>query len=535
MRTRSRTLKLVCLAAAVSLVAAACGDDDEDTASTTPAAAETTEGGGAETTEGGTETTEGGTDTTEGGTDTTESGGSATTTGGSGSGSGGGDCASGPDDALDEENGVGAGWLAWALTCAEESPMKAEGEPIVIGLQNPEGDPAGTFPEYTIAAEAAVDYINNELGGIGADYEAGTPGRPIELKVCKMAITPADSQRCANELASEKPFAVFSTLNFFGNHFEVLTGAGIPVFVGTPISPADFTTPGVYAIGGGGGCLGVHTGLVEFVTKDLGKKKIAVPWADTPPGVFCYHDLEKKPLNVLNGSTPGDAENAGSIPDLTHIGVPIKPGSADVTPQATEVLGFEPDAIIFSAQGADCWTLVSALSRLGWDPKTTPLVMTGACQDTERAKEAGDAAIGTYFIGATPIQDPSVLEGQLQREAQIYQDKMDEYGGGEVKTKGFATQGFLGTMLIWQMANEASPNDPDGLTGENLAEAIAATSNHHAFAGTPQNCAEAVEPYVAVCNATVTATQWDGETYQVIRQNYSGVYLLEGTELDFGN
>ena len=216
--------------------------------------------------------------------------------------------------------------------------MKATGDPIVIGIQNPEGDPAGTFPEYTLAAEAAVKYINEELGGIGADYKAGKPGRPIKLEVCKMAITPADSQKCANELAGKKPFAVISSLNFFGNHFAIYKAANIPVLVGTPITALDFTSPGVYAIGGGGGCLGVHTGLIKFLTKELGKKKIAIPWADTPPGVFCYHDLEKKPLEVLAGKKLNGSEikaegntAKGSLPDLTHIGVAdqARPGRRD--------------------------------------------------------------------------------------------------------------------------------------------------------------------------------------------------------------
>ena len=76
-----------------------------------------------------------------------------------------------------------------------EAPA-AEGEPIIIGLQNPEGDPNGSFPEYSAAVQAAVDYINTELGGLG--------GRPIELEICKTAISPDDSQRCANELVAEE-------------------------------------------------------------------------------------------------------------------------------------------------------------------------------------------------------------------------------------------------------------------------------------------------------------------------------------------
>ena len=322
-----------------------------------------------------------------------------------------------------------AKWVADAEAAAKAKPLKATGDPVVIGFQNPEGDPAGTFPEYTFAAEAAVKYINEELGGIGADYKAGKPGRPIKLEVCKMAITPADSQKCANELASKKPFAVVSSLNFFGNHFAIYKAANIPVIVGTPITALDFTSPGVYAIGGAGGCLGVHTGLIEFVTKDLGKKKIAVPWADTPPGVFCYHDLEKKPLEVLAGKTLAGAdrkaegnEAKGKIPDLTHIGVAIKPGQADVTPQATQVLDFKPEGIVFSAQGADCWTFANSLAKLGWKAETTPLVLSTACLDLAKMKEIGPTVTkGIYFVGGVGIQVPESLSGQIKEEALTFQ------------------------------------------------------------------------------------------------------------------
>ena len=174
---------------------------------------------------------------------------------------------------------------------------EATGEPIKIGFQNPEGDPNGSFPEYSASARAAADYINTELGGLG--------GRPIELVVCEMAISPDASQRCANELVAEGVELVVSGLSFFGNHISILNGAGVPVIVGTPITVADFTSPDTFAIGAGGGCFGVHTGLVQFVTQDLPGlegievNRVAVPWADTPPGVVCYYDLESKPLDVI--------------------------------------------------------------------------------------------------------------------------------------------------------------------------------------------------------------------------------------------
>ena len=131
------------------------------------------------------------------------------------------------------------------MQCAADKPLKAEGDPIVIGFQNPEGDPNGSFPEASLAAQAAVEYINNELGGLGADIQNGVPGRPIKLEVCKMAISPDDSQRCANELIAKEPALVVSRASTSSATTSRSTQqAKIPVIVGTPITVGDFTSPG---------------------------------------------------------------------------------------------------------------------------------------------------------------------------------------------------------------------------------------------------------------------------------------------------
>ena len=207
---------------------------------------------------------------------------------------------------------------------------------------------------------------------------------------------------------------------------------------------------------------GSHTGLVEFATNQIEDElgievnKVGVPWADTPPGVVCYNDLEAKPLDVLNGSEPGESARAGEKPDLTYVGVPIAPAAPDVTPQATEVLDLEPDVIIYSAQGADCWNFVDALGRLGWTPEDTPLALTGACTDFEAMRAAGPLAEGVYFIGSgnsllTPLeaQEP----GKNLEDATVYQEKGAEYGlSDDDLFKGFATQGFSVMMNMWEMA-----------------------------------------------------------------------------------
>lgn len=528
--SRTRIRRVVVLASGLALVAAACGSS-KSAAPTTTVAAATSTSAATQTTAGATATTAGAAPTTAGATGTT---GAASATTGASTGSAG--CPA-IDSSIDANEGTGAGRFISDLTCAGKKPLKAVGDPIVIGFQNPEGDPNGSFPEFSVAAQAAAKYINEELGGLGADIQNGKPGRPIQLEVCKMVISPDDSQRCANELLTKKPFAVFSSINFFGNQFPIYSAAKTPVIVITPITVGDFTTPGVYSIGGGGGCLGVHTGLVAYATGDLKAKRVAVPWADTPPGVVCYYDLENKPLDVLQGTVKGTSKLAGSIPDLQHMGVSIKPATPDVTQQVTQVLDFKPDAILFSAQGADCWNLVSGLGRLGWTPAKIPLVLSGACIDFDAMKAAGDLAKGIYFVGSSGqvLNDPSTITNVRDKfEAQIYQSKPAQYGmPADQLNKGFATQGFSGLLSLWEMTSQIAVSGGT-LTQDALAKAYATTTNQHIFGSTPLSCSTAPAPYVAVCNASVTASQWDGTKLVTVKDRFSGIDLVAGTDLKPG-
>ncbi len=408
---------------------------------------------------------------------------------------------------------------------------EATGEPIRIGVQNLEGDPNGSFPEYGVAIQAAADYVNAELGGLG--------GRPIEIVLCKTIVSPDDSQRCANELSADGVELAISTINFFGNNFSIYQGSDIPVLVVTPVTIADFTSEGVYAIGAGGGCLGVHTGLVQFATdeimdeEDIDVQRVGVPWADTPPGVVCYNDLEAKPLDVLNGTTPGDSERAGTMPDLTYLGVPVAPATPDATPQATEVLAFDPDVIIFSGQGADCWNLVDALGRVGWTPAETPLVLSGACTDFTAMAAAGDLIDGIYLTGSVgSILAPlDGLEGQHLEDATTYQTKGLEYGMTQDDIfKGFATQGFAAVMNIW----EASLEVDGDVTGQAISEVMAATDGSRpSFGGPPLNCAGAPAPYISVCSSDISIDRWNASTGQLenVVPTLSGLHLVAGTEL----
>ncbi len=66
------------------------------------------------------------------------------------------------------------------------------------------------------------------------------------------------------------------------------------------------------------------------------------------------------------------------------------------------------------------------------------------------------------------------------------------------------------------------------------ARRMPASAGDHLFGSTPLSCSTAPVPYVAVCNSQVSATQWDGEKLVPVRDRFTGLDLVAGTELKPG-
>jgi branched-chain amino acid transport system substrate-binding protein len=422
------------------------------------------------------------------------------------------------------------------LDCAETQPLKAEGEPIKVGLLNHEGDPAGSFPEYSAGVRAAVAFVNEELGGLGGDVSNGTAGRPIELLPCFSTINPTETTSCANQIASEGPFGVFVALNFFGQPiYDVFEAAGTPVYVGSAINVAEFISPHLLSTGPGGGCVGVNTGEVDFAVNNLGARNVVVVWSDTPPGVVCYNDTQKKALDVLAGEITPTPDGVEVVDGLVHSGVSFPPGAADLTGVAQQVLDAEPDVIIMTSAAQDDWNFVNALYALGYDPATgPPVVFDDTANDPELIEAAGDKAEGVYFVGSTNFADLAGYEGLHRREAEQYEVKVKQYEGDNAPIAGLGYVGFTSMMTLWQMWTDhaSQQGGVDNITPESAREFVAATSDYHGFGGFPLGCADAVAPYVALCNSDVEIIQWKDGGYQAVVAPRSYIGLIAGTELD---
>src|SRR3982074_2484626 len=81
------------------------------------------------------------------------------------------------------------------FTGASAGRADASKSPVVIGFVNDEGG-IPSFPEGSAAAQAAVKFVNDNLGGVG--------GHPVQLKVCSVAGSEEQGQGCAQQFVGDK-------------------------------------------------------------------------------------------------------------------------------------------------------------------------------------------------------------------------------------------------------------------------------------------------------------------------------------------
>ena len=472
---RSMFAKVVAVGAAFTLFAAACGSDDDSGSAGTDAAGTTA--AGAETTEAAAETTAG-SDTTAGGeTETSAAGGAET-----------GD--------LDEQFGVGAAAFQLAMDSTADAPLVAEGEPFVIAMPNLEGDAGGSFPDFREGAEAATKLINERLGGIGADYEAGTPGRPIELNVCSHGLTPEAAQSCANDIAGQEPNLVAIGIDFF-------TPAMYPVFQQYPIMQMlpifveDFTQAGAYSAIGG--CPTAFFGASNYMAL-AGYDKIAVMYSDNGPGQQCWADTTERPLQYFADQGLLEFQGFANLP-----GDPSD-DAAQFQSIASYLEGAENPAVFYSVQSTDCVDWAKGLRASGVE---ADLVMGSACVD--ETVLALPEAVGTAFEFQSYNPDGELGEFE-SFELGARADAIAEYGP-TAAVGTFMEDAFGSILWAYQIANFMLDEGKDPWDADAFAETLSSLPPFH-FIGRPAvDCSSNPEEYSAICYRKSTWLEWDGSAF----------------------
>lgn len=306
--------------------------------------------------------------------------------------------------------------------------------PVYIGFVTQQGG-IPSFPEAQAAAQAAVAFANDKLGGV--------QGRPLELVPCVVVSAQEEALNCAQRMAGDKRIDVVQlSLLTVGTASVYETLHGRKAVVGqTPASPTDVAARDVYQPWPGS--YGIQGGIAKYVAEVLKAKNVAV---------------------VYDGDDPGSAFGAKSVAaafgqlGVTFKQVATQTGSADVASALVSAGALTADAVVRISNTPSCVPTARAVQQLG---VKAPVIALDFCtDDSVRQANGGDLPKWTY-VG----QSRNVLSPDTDEQAAIYRSAMAAYAPG-AKVGGLAPYAWDSIILDVKMLNQlgATPT-PDQVSG----------------------------------------------------------------------
>src|SRR5690349_1071084 len=301
------------------------------------------------------------------------------------------------------------------------TPKKATGSPYVFGMINDETG-AVTFPEARQGAIAAMNYVNDYLGGIN--------GHPIQIESCTGDGTPATAARCANQLVASKPIAILGAA-------DVGAPASIPIYQhanlaylgGIPFTPVPMTAPN--SVQFWSVSVGDNAAAAVYAGKTLGVKSVAIIYFSNPQGE-----------SLLPQITP--VFKAAGVETIKNI--PLSPTSPDPSPQAALVESSGAQLVYVDVPNG-CGNVLKALKSVGFTGKIMGIDPCGAPPVIEAA--AGGAE-GMY------IASPFLLQSGSSKQAQLFQAAMKKWAAPGTLVDSISTAGFATVMNVQQVLSTIS-------------------------------------------------------------------------------
>jgi branched-chain amino acid transport system substrate-binding protein len=304
------------------------------------------------------------------------------------------------------------------------SPGKADSSqtPVTIGFINDEGG-IPSFPEGSVAAQAAVKFANAQLGGIG--------GHPIKLKVCQVAGSEEQGQKCAQQFLADSSvkLIVEDSLVVGAQTFHQTLAGKLPVIAATPNAVATATAKNTYGIGSG--VFGTDPGFVTYATKIKAKTAALIFPADDPTGQAAAKQIKA---------------------DLTKAGIKVKTAgykssAADILPVVQASGATSADVVVtLLPSPPTCIAGAKAIAQAGI---TKPVLSLAQCIAEPVKQALGDLPKWTYVsISTNPaLPTDSATAGYVQ--------VMKAYAPKNANLGGFAPEAFAGTLAAVRMYNHA--------------------------------------------------------------------------------
>lgn len=379
----------------------------------------------------------------------------------------------GDDDAPEAEAPATTAAPTTTAAPAEEPPEPDDMamDPVRIGFDSQEEE-LFSIIEARRAAEAAVAYINAELGGVD--------GHPLELELCTSGDGPEGAVACAQQFANDDDIHVMITSSYSSNEAaEVTVPAGLPQLALANL-PDDWQRPTEWIFDPG--FLGLVQGPVAYAADTIGANTMTIICLDDPffleacdaAGVFA----ENAGLEVT-GITPAAFEQAD------YVGVVTASGAADV------------DVVMAAIDGTQCSPLADALSSLSVE---TAIITFDTCalEDTV----ASGALDGWLVFGASALPvDPSLASDAVLEGQRI----IETYGSEEAEVYGLA-----GWALVSVLGVHAALVDVgyENLSRETVNEALSQvqlTTGYYADVSCP-----GPDPFPGACVSSLIVLEVDG-------------------------
>jgi branched-chain amino acid transport system substrate-binding protein len=360
---------------------------------------------------------------------------------------------------------------------------KATGTTVKVGLINNEGSDAQSEPSVGDAAEAAAEYANAELGGIG--------GHTIQVTRCGESEDTASATACANQMVQDNAaVVVIGSTSMGAVMVPIIAKAGIPYVSVTGSATQELTTPGTFMWSGG--YEATLTGFAKYAARH-GYKKVTAFVVNVPSAIAGAQQL---------GVPVFKAQGVG----LTIEGVPS--GVPDATSQVTAGLSGNPAATLIIADEGTCTSVLKALNVVN---PSLPAMGITSCLTTSATQALGNAMNGVKIFGASA---PQANDG----EAKLYQYVMAKWAP-KANPTGYTVTGYQSMLgLVRATAGLSGAATPASITA-----AIKAAKDVPlpAAAGLSFSCnAKALPTLPSVCSlgeVVVTVQNGIGTDPQVIQ------------------
>ncbi|MBO0682579.1 MAG: ABC transporter substrate-binding protein [Candidatus Dormibacteraeota bacterium] len=257
--------------------------------------------------------------------------------------------------------------------------------PVAIGWVNQQGGFPST-PQATKGAEAAVNFINDNLGGIG--------GHPVTLHTCYIASAEEEGQRCGQQLVADSAVQAiaFGFVATGNQSFESVLNGQKPLVIGVSAAPSDAKAKNTYIFYGD-------------------QTHILGPW-----GTYLKQKLHAKTAAIVYPNEAGAQTGAQATKQgIQKAGIQVKAVGFD--PQATDLLGpltaagvQTADVFVPFPDTPQCASMAKALKEIG---SKKAVVSNPLCLDpTVATALGGDLPLWTYGIATVLPSDPTAADAK---------------------------------------------------------------------------------------------------------------------------